>query len=641
MRRICRAGLRYFLLIALGAGISAGTGYGQEIFYARDFLFTLQFNPGRDVWPERAGSMALHPRGIYVAGAFQIGGIDFRGYLRRYDLSGNEMWTRQIDADTFPTAIAVDATAVYVAGHTGVGHGELFVRKYDENGNEVWSRQIRIAQNAYHVASGLATDLSGVYLAAWSGYTQGLVRKYSPTGDELWTRSAAVRSPGGLAVDGTSVYTSGTNDSGGFVSKYASGGDALWTRQLAASETDAILPGAVAADSSGIYVGGAAYRKVDASGPVFLPASGEAFLRKLDGSGNEVWARRFSTDSFLGMTSLALDSAGIYVTGGTIASGPQVALPGQCKAGAGDVFVRKYDTVGGEQWTRQFGTAGFDFAGTVAVDSSGVYVSGATRGAIAHGSVFVAKLGKTQTVPSDSRPQISWECVVNAASYAGGGVAPGEIVTIFGRAMGPPELTPLRAEGGRLATMLAEARVLFNGIPAPLIYVSATQSSAIVPYEIAGKSPVAVEIEYRGVRSDPITVPNLGVRPGIFTANGSGIGQGAILNEDGSRNSPENPAARGSIIVMYVTGEGLVAPAVADGAILGGVLPKPQQPPSVAFEDLNGDGSPAEVLYAGGVSGSVAGLLQINLRVPTWVRPGNAVPIYLQNAELGVTVAVR
>jgi uncharacterized protein (TIGR03437 family) len=92
---------------------------------------------------------------------------------------------------------------------------------------------------------------------------------------------------------------------------------------------------------------------------------------------------------------------------------------------------------------------------------------------------------------------------------------------------------------------------------------------------------------------------------------------------------------------MYVTGEGLTDPAVADGAILGGVLPKPQHPPSVAFEDLNGDGSPAEVLYAGGVSGSVAGLLQINLRVPTWVRPGNAVPIYLQNAELGVTVAVR
>jgi uncharacterized protein (TIGR03437 family) len=92
---------------------------------------------------------------------------------------------------------------------------------------------------------------------------------------------------------------------------------------------------------------------------------------------------------------------------------------------------------------------------------------------------------------------------------------------------------------------------------------------------------------------------------------------------------------------MYATGEGLLDPAVADGTILGDLLPKPKAPPSVSFEDANGDGEPAEVLYAGAVSGSVAGLLQINLRVPAWVRPGSAVPIYVGNAELGVTVAVR
>ena len=85
----------------------------------------------------------------------------------------------------------------------------------------------------------------------------------------------------------------------------------------------------------------------------------------------------------------------------------------------------------------------------------------------------------------------------------------------------------------------------------------------------------------------------------------------------------------------------MLDPAVADGAILGDLLPKPKAPTSVAFEDANGDGGPAEVLYAGAVSGSVAGLLQINLRVPAWVRPGSAVPIYVGNAELGVTVAVR
>src|SRR5215472_9625044 len=54
--------------------------------------------------------------------------------------------------------------------------------------------------------------------------------------------------------------------------------------------------------------GGAAYRKVNPGGPAIVPSSGGAFLRKLDGSGNEVWARRFGTDSLVAITSLALDS---------------------------------------------------------------------------------------------------------------------------------------------------------------------------------------------------------------------------------------------------------------------------------------------------------------------------------------------
>src|SRR5947208_3432839 len=132
MKRLCRA-------LALAVGISAGSGYGQEIFYARDLLLTLQFNPGRDIW--EAGPMALRASGVYVAGAFQISGIDFRGYLRRYDLAGKEIWTRVIDTDAFPTTLAVDPSGVYLAGNIGVGHSELFVRKYDENGKEVWSRR--------------------------------------------------------------------------------------------------------------------------------------------------------------------------------------------------------------------------------------------------------------------------------------------------------------------------------------------------------------------------------------------------------------------------------------------------------------------------------------------------------------------
>jgi uncharacterized protein (TIGR03437 family) len=626
---------------------------GQNMFSARDFLLVREWKLGVDVSPGTAPPLALHSRGVFVAGAFQTGygsqgppsAPSYQAFLRRYDLSGNETWTRQVLASdmAFPSALALDSSGLYVAGHLGLGNSELFLRKYDDGGLELWSRQIRVSENGYHLTAGLETDASGVYLAAWDGQREGLVRKYSAAGDELWSRGIAVHSLQGLAVNQTGVYLTGSNAAGGFVRKYTPAGDMVWNRQLSSHETEAVIPAAVAVGPSGIYVGGAVYRRTG-SGTTFLPDSAEALLRKLDESGNEIWSRRFGASPFTAVASLALDASGVFAAGNTHRS-----LPGQCKAGNGDVFVRKYDIAGNEVWTRQFGTSGYDFAGRLAIDPTGMYISGGTRGGTAHGSVFLSKLPLTQTVSSGLRPRIWWECVVNAASYVGGGVAPGEIVTIFGESIGPSQL--VHAEAGErtdfLTATLAGTRILFDGIAAPLVYVSASQSSAVVPYGVSEKPRVDVQVEFNGVRSDGLTVPVLPARPGIFTLDGSGGGRGAILNEDGRLNSPDNPAAKGFIIVMYATGEGLTEPAGVDGMILRGVLPKPRLPVSVYFDNPAEEGtiSPAEILYAGGVSNSVAGLLQINVRVPTWVRTGSAAPLYLQigpeAAESGITIAVR
>ena len=116
-----------------------------------------------------------------------------------------------------------------------------------------------------------------------------------------------------------------------------------------------------------------------------------------------------------------------------------------------------------------------------------------------------------------------------------------------------------------------------------------------------------VQVEYKGVRSEAVTAPVLASRPGIFSLDGSGQGQGAILNEDGSLNSPSNPALRGSIITIYATGGGEAAPGVVDGQILSGVLPRTSLPVSVFFDLGNSEfgvqSKPGEVLYAGGSSG--------------------------------------
>ena len=101
---------------------------------------------------------------------------------------------------------------------------------------------------------------------------------------------------------------------------------------------------------------------------------------------------------------------------------------------------------------------------------------------------------------------------------------------------------------------------------------------------------------------------------------------------------------------MYATGGGETAPGVEDGQILSNVIPQINLPVSAFFDLGNNEfqvpSKPAEVLYAGGVSGSVAGLLQVNLRVPAnAVATGNAVPFVLIIGShwtvYQVTVALR
>jgi uncharacterized protein (TIGR03437 family) len=149
---------------------------------------------------------------------------------------------------------------------------------------------------------------------------------------------------------------------------------------------------------------------------------------------------------------------------------------------------------------------------------------------------------------------------------------------------------------------------------------------------VSGQPSVDVQVEYQGVPSDVVTVPVLPSRPGIFSLDGSGQGLLTIANEDGSVNSPSNPAARGSIITMYATGGGERDPAVADGQILSDVLPSTSLPIYLAFDNgdqISGTSACGQVLYAGGASGSVAGLLQLNVRVPPDALAGDAVAFAL------------
>lgn len=240
-----------------------------------------------------------------------------------------------------------------------------------------------------------------------------------------------------------------------------------------------------------------------------------------------------------------------------------------------------------------------------------------------------------------AKPQFSIAGVKNAAGYQNGTVSPGEIVTLFGTAIGPAAAAGAQTSSpGFLDNTLTGTKVSFDGIPAPLVYASSTQVSAIVPFEVAGKSSTQVQVEYLGALSDPVSVPVVPAVPGLFTRNFSGAGQGAIVNRDGSLNSAANPAARGSTVSLYATGTGQTNPTSVDGEIGGDVLPQSALAVSATIGNV-----PAVVRYAGGGQTLVAGGVQINVTVPASTTPGNAVPVAITvgtaGSQTGVTMAVK
>jgi uncharacterized protein (TIGR03437 family) len=231
--------------------------------------------------------------------------------------------------------------------------------------------------------------------------------------------------------------------------------------------------------------------------------------------------------------------------------------------------------------------------------------------------------------------------LVNGASMLVTPLAPGEIISIFGRGLGPTDSAAfLLTAAGLVDRSLAGTRVIIDGTPAPVLSAQDGQVSAIVPYSVAGKSTVQVQLEYQGIRSAPATFVVAAAVPAIFTIDGSGRGQGAILDQDTSVNFDLNPADRGSIVVLYASGAGLMDPASEDGAITGTELAHPLAQVSVLV-----DGQETHVIYAGAAPELVAGVLQVDFRLPQQVRTGAAIGILLKvgrfTSQPGVTLAIR
>jgi uncharacterized protein (TIGR03437 family) len=289
---------------------------------------------------------------------------------------------------------------------------------------------------------------------------------------------------------------------------------------------------------------------------------------------------------------------------------------------------------------------------TPATISVGINPAGLSAGQY-NGSITVAGTGSatgSTTIPvtlNVTAPLPTINLVSNAASYVGGSISPGEVITIFGNDLGPtPAVSSpaINTATGLVATTLGGVQVLVNGFAAPLIYVSNTQVSAVVPYEVAGFLSGTVIVKFLGQTSNGISAQIVATAPGIFTANASGTGPGAILNQNQTQNTQNNRAAKGSVISIYMTGEGQTAPKGVTGKITTVASTAPLTPAPLLGVGATIDGIPVQVQFAGEAPGIISGVLQLNVVVPPGARSGEVplvVTIGNNSSQAGVTVWVQ
>lgn len=182
--------------------------------------------------------------------------------------------------------------------------------------------------------------------------------------------------------------------------------------------------------------------------------------------------------------------------------------------------------------------------------------------------------------------------------------------------------------------------MLVSGFPAPLIYVSSTQVTAVVPYEIAHSAQATVQVTYLNQGSNVINLAVGATAPAIFTLNSSGTGPGA-RNANLSPNGPLSSAAKGSTVIFFLTGEGPLTPAGVTGKInpINGNAAAAVLPVAVLIGN-----QPANWTYAAGIPGVVEGIMQLNVVIPNNV-PSGIQPVLITmggNAtQANVTVAVK
>jgi uncharacterized protein (TIGR03437 family) len=360
-----------------------------------------------------------------------------------------------------------------------------------------------------------------------------------------------------------------------------------------------------------------------------VPAQDVQYNGTLSGTSSVVWADESAQQQ---ATAVIPGASGYNYGASTLQAGDsQVQIYGDAFLGYNGAIPLPQFTVGGNSLP---GHGRFVFWNKEATALYVIMQADAT-------AQLLSGSGVAQISPS-SAVQTTVSAVVNGASQAPGRIAPGEIVTITGNDLGPSNGVQYGVDPvtGKVNTTLSGTQVFFSGVAAPILYTSASQVKAIVPYEIGFGSEVVMQASYQGILSPGTTLAVASAVPGVFTVDGSGAGQALAVNQDGTICDYSHPAAAGSYITVYFTGGGTTNPPGVTGSVTGSVLKTLTQ---TALATVGNQA--AIVTFAGAAPTFVDGLGQLDIHLADNTPSGPAQPLIVTvgiNSSPGTaTIAVR
>jgi uncharacterized protein (TIGR03437 family) len=551
----------------------------------------------------------------------------------KYTAGGQILWHVSVGSGTGPTAMAADAAGnVYLLVGTSLqrinsdGNGATSLLDF---GSGVSPRSVAIdAANRIWVAGNTNAGVSDPIATTPGAFQQTLsnttfnhifIARLNQTGTAIeyatYLAGSSEDDPAGIAVDNTgALIISGMTRSADFPLTAGSGLSSWQSGFLARFKP---------AGTGVIY---SMLLPQYLSSPA-ATAQGEAVLA-VPGPFNQALVLAYAPDGTLlfqravpGAGRVAVDAAdNIYVVGALYGgNAPTKNSIASCGGSFLSVLGPSGDTLQATWLPTSAGLNPLDLA----VAGSTVYFAASQYGSSGTQMTALTRLSQHADVVT-----FALGCLTDAAVYQIPGgyqptaatITPGEIVSLFGERLAPAEATQPSITGDAgFPKELSSVQVLFDGQPAPLLYVQDSQINAVAPWSLTPGKNTQVCVSYSGTQTNCLAVPVVTSAPAVFTIDGTNA---AAVNQDGTINSALHPAPVGSIVAIFATGLGATTPALADGGITHFPLPQNQLPVTakvvVSVSPIGGaDYAPCDVTYYGPAPLEVAGLSQINLRLPT------------------------